>query len=156
MIDMKKYAIYAPRLVRIAIGLVFLWFGFTQLFTDNLLGYVPQWVNTLPISVGAFMRLNGAFEVIFGVLLLAGFFTRIVALLLSIHLLGIALNVGYNDVMIRDLGLTLVTISILLHGPDEWTLDHRRKAKKEAMGAKPTPTEAPKPEAAEVPAAKTE
>lgn len=55
-----------------------------------------------------------------------GKFTQFSSLLLSLHLLGITFTIGYNDVGIRDLGLTLATFAVFLNGSDRWCLDQRK------------------------------
>jgi uncharacterized membrane protein YphA (DoxX/SURF4 family) len=126
--DMNKYKEYAPILVRVAMSLVFLWFGLNQVFDSaSWVGWLPQWAYSIPISPATLIILNGTFEVIFGTFLLLGLFTRISALLLTLHLLGITISIGYNDVGIRDLGLTLATFSVFMYGMDQFCLDNKRK-----------------------------
>ena len=121
-----KYKKYAPALTRISISLVFLWFGFNEIFnTEAWLIWLPQFAYNLPITPTTLVLINGTFEIIFGGLLLLGLFTRIAAFLLFIHLLGISFSIGYSDVAIRDLGLSLVTLSIFLSGPDKWCLEEK-------------------------------
>ena len=124
--DMKKYA---PIVVRLAIALVFLWFGSNQIMAPGeWFGYLPGFVPEQ--SMALFVTVNGIAEIILGLLLVMGLFTRIVALLLALHLLGIIFFVGYNEIGVRDFGLMLAAVSIALHGPDAWCLDTRfsRKA----------------------------
>ena len=71
--------------------------------------------------------INGVFEVIASVMLISGVFVRIVAALLALHLLAIAVDLGYGDVAVRDFGLTIATIGIFLWGEDEWCLKKRWK-----------------------------
>jgi len=115
---------YAPVITRIALALVFLWFGFTQVFTDMLIGYVPTWVPFAASTVGV---ISGVFELIFGGLLLIGLFTRTSAALLGLYLIGIIFSLGYNDVAVRDVGLLLVLIAVIVNGPDKWCMDVRKK-----------------------------
>lgn len=119
--DYKKYA---PAIVRIGISLVLLWFGLTNIFKpDYLLGYLPLSVAQLiPFAPTTFMMLNGAFEVIIGVLLLLGIFTRAAALLTALHIAGIAFSLGYNDIAVRDIGLAIAAFSVFVHGPDDWCM----------------------------------
>lgn len=135
----KKYSI---DIVRIAVSLVFLWFGINQLINaESFLGYVPQWLyphgpqmmhehplqlmHSIPdFSLHAIIMANGTFETIFGALLLMGIFTRLAAFLLAFHLFGIALSLGYNDIAIRDLGLSLATISLIFSGAGQLSLDN--------------------------------
>ena len=121
----EKYKEYSPLVLRIGIGMVFLWFGLTNLFnSDVLAGYLPQFAYSFSTYV---FILTGIFEVIFGIFLLAGFHTRETAFLLFLHLIIIIIGLGYNDVAVRDFGLALATLAIFLHGPDKWCWDSRRK-----------------------------
>jgi len=124
---LENYNPYAPAVVRISLSLVFLWFGFNQVFdTSSWLGWVPAWTTALPISPSLIILGNGIFEIALGLLLLTGQWTQIAALLLSLHLLFIAFNIGYNDIAIRDIGLSLATFSIFLYGPDIWCWEKQK------------------------------
>ena len=145
-----NYQKYAPVVVRIALSFVFLWFGVNQLVNPvSFLGYVPdliynhgqgiqhdhpfQSVHNLPLTPHILIMGNGAFETVFGSLLLLGLFTRIASLVLALHLMGIIIGLGYNDVAIRDFGLALVTFSVFLYGYDKLSLDKKLKRKKNAL-----------------------
>ena len=143
-----KYKNYSPVVLRIGISMVFLWFGITQIINPNsFLGYVPGWifphplqmihehpfqlVHDFPITPHLLIMGNGIFETIFGTMLILGIFTRIASFLLGLHLLGIMVSLGYNDIAVRDFGLALSTFAIFLHGPDNWCFDKKlRKVKK--------------------------
>jgi len=123
---------YAPLVLRLAMSLVVLWFGFTQLVApQTFMGYMPSWMpmmgSMMHMQPASFITFNAVFEIIFGFLLLLGFFTRIAAFLLFLHILFIGINLGYNDIAIRDIGLSLATLAVCLHGPDEWCLDQKLK-----------------------------
>ena len=118
---------YSRILTRIAISIVFLWFGINQVINpDYFMGYLPSFI-LLSNYAKTFIYLNGIFEIIFGILLTIGLFTRTAALLLTIHLFGIIIGLGYNDIAVRDFGLMLVTFAIFLGGKDKWCLDWKRK-----------------------------
>lgn len=141
---------YAPTVLRISLALVFLWFGVTQLVNpESFIGYVPQWLHPHAIdivhdhpfqfahnikvpSLHFLIITNGIIEVFFGTLLIIGFKTRIAALVLSVHLLIIAIGLGYNDIAVRDFGLALATFSVFLNGPDSLTVDKMLENKKNA------------------------
>jgi uncharacterized membrane protein YphA (DoxX/SURF4 family) len=124
---MKKYS---RPIFRWGIALVFLWFGINQVvMPSDFMGYLPDGILNSDIAVHAVVA-NGIFEIVFGLLLLVGLFTRIVSAILFIHLLIIAISLGYSDIMIRDIGLAIATFSITLGGKDIWSLDnwlHNRK-----------------------------
>lgn len=122
----------APTVVRVALSIVFLWFGSQQLLhTSMWTSLIPQEAMSLSgMSAELLVHLNGSFEIVFGLCMLLGFFTRISALLLGLHLLGIMFTIGYNSVGVRDFGLSFATLSTFLYGPDCWSLD-RYLAKKD-------------------------
>jgi uncharacterized membrane protein YphA (DoxX/SURF4 family) len=69
------------------------------------------------------VQLNGSFEVLFGAMLLLGFYIRPVALLLALHMFQIAFTVGYGEIGVRDFGLAMATASAFFHGADRFSLD---------------------------------
>ena|SRR3989338_2733959 len=131
--DWKKYPPFAPAVLRIGLSLVILWFGFSQL-TDqqSWLSYVPASMQQMHARMmgfpepSTFVLLNGAFEVALGVLLLSGVWIRPVAALLALHMLGIMLSLGYNEIAIRDFGLMAGFIAVMLHGKDDWCWSSRK------------------------------
>jgi uncharacterized membrane protein YphA (DoxX/SURF4 family) len=122
---MNKYSAYAPVIVRIGMSLVFLWFGYQQLTnTDMWERVVPDFVAGI-IDPHTVVLINGVFEIIAGLCLITGFWVRVVAALLTIHLFFIALSFGLSATGIRDFGLTLATLSIVFAGADMWSVDYR-------------------------------
>jgi hypothetical protein len=55
---------------------------------------------------------NGAFEIVLGSLLAMGFFVRIIAFVLALHLLPIALEFGFVATGVRDIGLALASFAL--------------------------------------------
>jgi len=125
-----EYEEYGPIILRISLSRVFLWFGLTGVFnTEFLVGYVPDFASNLPISIESVVILNGIFEIILGILLITGLFTRVVAFVLSLHTLSIMFSLGYNDVAVRDFGIALATLAIAFNGADNWSLDRKYRNK---------------------------
>lgn len=121
-----KFKEYAPIILRIGVSMVFIWFGFTNVFNPNsLLGYLPEFIFSLKINPTTILLANGIFELIFGFFLLIGLFTRFSAFLLSLHLFLIAVGLGYNDLAVRDIGLTIATFVVFLNGMDRLCLDSK-------------------------------
>lgn len=116
---------FAPVVIRIGMALVFLWFGSQQLIhTSMWTSLIPQYViNLSGQTATTLVHFNGAFEIVFGLFLLLGYFTRVTALLLALHILDITFTVGYTSIGVRDFGLSLATISVFLYGIDIWCLD---------------------------------
>ena len=120
---------HGKALLRISLSLLFLWFGVSQLYSPTeWTGFVPAQISSI-ISAGTIVMLNGALEIILGLMLLSGIYVRFSALVLGLHLLPIALSMGYSSVAIRDLALALATLSISLIGPDNLTIDKRKNQK---------------------------
>lgn len=110
-------------LLRLGVAVVFLWFGFSQLFDGiSWVGYVPSWaVEVLSIPPAMIVLLNGALEVILGSLLALGFFVRGAALILGIHLAIITFELGATAIGVRDFGLTCATLALALLVPRSHT-----------------------------------
>ena len=127
---------YANLMLRINISLMFLWFGINQIINTNMfIGYVPDWAAKYGNNLIIF---NGIFETILGFFLLIGLFTKFTSIILSLHLMLITMNLGYNDLAIRDMVLTVATMVVFMNGPDKWTLDekiHRKELLKKAVKA---------------------
>ena len=114
-------------LLRYTIVGVFLYFGLSQLFSPaDWVDFLPEIATTLPIAPQTLILMNGSFEVLFALALLAGAWTRVASALLGVHLLIIGINLGWTSVGVRDLGLAVATISLVLLGPDAWTIDSLR------------------------------
>ncbi len=119
---------YAPVITRYGMSLVFLWFGFTQVMgPESWTSLIPEFItNITHLSALTFVYLNGGIEIVLGILLIIGIYTRISALILALHLLFITIDVGYNAIGIRDFGLTLATLSIFFNGPDFLSLENKK------------------------------
>lgn len=127
----EKLRKYSPVVLRIGMSLVFLWFGTAQwMDTAAWAGYVPEYAVKLSgMTAETLARLNGTFEILFGLGLLFGIFTRFVALLLALHMIHIAFTVGYNELGVRDFGLAVATTAIFMHGLTPLSVDDLRRKK---------------------------
>ncbi len=126
----EKYQKYGATVVRVGISLVFLWFGTSQLLDPSFwIGFVPEYAKILPITVTTLVFLNGLFEVIFGILLILGLFTRISAIFLALHMAHIITVVGYNEIAVRDFGIFMGALSVFFTGSDFFTLDYKFKTR---------------------------
>ena len=120
--------LYADSVLRLAMAIVILWFSFAQLSNaSQWTAYVPgSIVSMTGLSAITLVYFNAIFELVFGVLLLLGWQTRIVAILLALHLFDIMYIVGYGEIGVRDFGLACATFVVFMNGPD-LTLHSRKK-----------------------------
>ncbi|MFT4261246.1 MAG: DoxX family membrane protein [Candidatus Woesearchaeota archaeon] len=126
---MKMKSLAIPSL-RYAMGLVFIYFGSNQLMNPNRwTALVPDWIQNI-VSANTVVTMNGIFEIIFGILLILGLFTKLASLLLALHLVGITIGMGYNPVGVRDFGLTIATFAIFVSDVDEYCLDNKVRTKR--------------------------
>jgi uncharacterized membrane protein YphA (DoxX/SURF4 family) len=120
--------LYAPSVLRYSMAAVILWFSFQQFLNPDL------WTAYVPDSAVAFSHLsaitlvyiNAVFELVFGILLLLGWQTRIVAFLLAAHLFDIRWVVGYGEIGVRDFGLAIATFVVFMNGPDVLCIQPRK------------------------------
>ena len=123
---MKNLERFAKPVLRIALSLVFVSFGIMQLGNSlEWSGFVPDFALSLGFQAITLVKINAILELSFGVLMLLGLYTRIVALILSLHLFVIASSLGFNDLAVRDFGLAFATLAVFLNGPDDFCLDKK-------------------------------
>lgn len=99
---------------------VILWFSLQQyMHPDMWTAYVPDSATSLTgLSAVLLVYGNATFELIFGMFLIFGIYTRVSAVLLAVHLLDIMWIVGYGEIGVRDFGLSLALITVALNGAD--------------------------------------
>lgn len=113
--------IIALLLLRLGLGGVFLVFGIDKFFHPAIWGaYIPQW---FPVHAAYFIYILGAFEAIIGICVLIGFKTRVIAGIAAVMLLGIIGSLGYSEITVRDAGLLMTAIAVVLLGAGELSLD---------------------------------
>lgn len=115
----------APSVLRAGLALVVIWFGYAQIaHPADWIGMVPDYATAIiPLPVHILVIGNAIFELLFGTGLILGFHTRLVAGILTLHLLHIVTIVGYNAIGVRDFGLATAVFAVFLYGPDAWSTD---------------------------------
>lgn len=125
----EKMKSAAPVVLRIGLSLVFIWFSFQQLTnTAAWVRFIPDWVTGMSgLTAETLVHFNGLFELVFGICLLLGLFTRVVSLLLALHMCHITLTLimgsGIGATSVRDFGLSIASIALFLLGPHSVSLD---------------------------------
>lgn len=120
-------------LLRLGTGVVFLWFGVTQLRDPDFgAAYLPGFVYAIGEQLGIidfdrlFTVIHGAVEVALGSALIVGLFTRAAALLLAVQLAAIVVTLytlGLPAIAIRDFGVMIATLVVAMNGPDRMSAD---------------------------------
>lgn len=100
--------------LRLGLSVVLLWFGMNEVINPSQwTNYVPEYVTKfIPVGVFYFVLINGIIEIALGLMLLLGIATKLISLLVAIHLLAIVFSVGYNEIGIRDFGLAMSALGL--------------------------------------------
>jgi uncharacterized membrane protein YphA (DoxX/SURF4 family) len=113
--------------MRVSLGIVFLIFGIGKFKNDI-------WVETikamdffirLPWDVNISIALIGITEILTGVALIIGLFTRLFAALAVVQLIGILILLRFEEV--RDIGLLGMAIYITIVKNDAFAMDYLRR-----------------------------
>ena len=126
--DPHKFDKLSKPLLRIGLSLVFLYFGFQQITSPNeWVSFVPDWALKFSFGLSAnnIVMANAILELTLGIFLIIGLYTKFSALILSLHLFGIAFSMGINQIAVRDFGLAVATLVVFLNGMDSWCLDKK-------------------------------
>lgn len=116
-------------LLRYSFAVLFLWFGYNQIINPEMwTAFLPPWLGYFPIPGEMIVQLNGLFELIAAAALVAGVFTRLVALVLGAHLMFIAIQVG-GAIGMRDAVLAIIGLALCAADADRFTLDAASRAR---------------------------
>ena len=109
---------YSNLILRLSLAIVFFWFGIDKFFHPD------YWVNAwVPQAVSLFMAnfnirpvdiiyVSGVFEVLVGTSLVANIFIAPFSLLAVLFMISIMFFNGFNEVLIRDIGLIGAFLSL--------------------------------------------
>lgn len=113
---------FSHLLLKIGLAVVFLWFGIHKFIAPQywINAWIPQWLpgilDNFGLSALNFIYINGVFEILVAVSLLTGVGVRVFALLASLFLLAVISTYGlsgFNEIMVRDIGLLGAMLSVL-------------------------------------------
>ena len=111
---------YSNIFLRLGLAFVFLWFGIDKFFDPTywLQAWVPQSVSHYALNWGIqpndLVYAVGVFETLVGISLLGNLFVPLFSGLAIIFLLAITLFHGFNEVIVRDVGLIGGLLSLLV------------------------------------------
>ncbi len=120
----------APIVLRYAMSIVILWFSVQQFMHAGLWTvYVPDSAVVFAhVSAVTLVYMNAILELVLGLALVFGWQTRIVALLLALHLLDIMYVVGYGEIAVRDFGLAIATLVVSMNGSDPLCIQYKKRS----------------------------
>lgn len=111
---------YSYLVLRLGLAAVFLWFGVDKMFHPAywLNAWVPQgfqsFISRFGLGVTQFIYLNGIFEILVGLSLVAGVFVKIFSALAIIFLFSVLVFVGISEVTVRDFAMIGGFMAVLL------------------------------------------
>jgi uncharacterized membrane protein len=113
--DRKSLAVH---ILAAGLGFVFIMFGIWK-FTDPLIwkSFMPRWIDGfLSLDVYNWLSFIGTIELLLGVAVIIPVrkVRRVATALIAIHLVAVIVMVGWNDVGVRDIGLFLSSVALLL------------------------------------------
>ncbi len=114
---------YSTLILRIGLGIVFLWFGVTSILQPEIWSSLVP--SLIPISGNTVIIIMAIFQVLMAILLIIGLFTRLASLLLAISMIPIIMSLGYNDIAVRDLGIFTALLSLSLSENKKLSLDSK-------------------------------
>lgn len=108
---LKEYEIW---LLRVAIAFPMLWAGISGLRNPSAwIGFVPDFIDTF-LTKQAFLVIDSWLLIVWAVLLLLGPYRWFFAAMAMLHLAGILMFAGIDDITFRDVGLLLVAIVLFV------------------------------------------
>jgi len=114
-------------LIRIIVGFFMVYHGWEVFDSEKMNGYIA-WDNFKNSSLGTFLPYLGkASELVGGIMLVLGFFTRIACIILIGTMLYISLFVGHGKIWYDDQHpflFVLLAFVFIFCGPGKWSIDN--------------------------------
>ncbi len=126
---MKKTAFH---ILRVGMAITFLWIG-VLIFKnpESWSGYLQPWaIGLLPTSLTQTMIGTAILDIVIGALLLVDIFTWLAAFVGSLHLVIVMTVSGITDITVRDIGLLVGLIALMIDSLPQWVLNKIIKSKK--------------------------
>lgn len=107
--------------MRVSLGFVLLWFGVNEVLDPRYWsGYVPSLVASfLPFGVNLFVQMHGVVLSLLALSLFFKFYIRYTGLLavgvIFLIISGLIMIDGFNEIVVRDIGLFGLALAIWLH-----------------------------------------
>lgn len=118
---LHKFAKHYPLVMRLSLFFVFIWFGISEIVNPVYFsGYIPAFVRALPFfNSNLFIQTHGAVLTLLSLCLIFKFYLRITGILnilMLMQIIGSLLLIsGFNEIVVRDIGLLGLATSIWLY-----------------------------------------
>jgi uncharacterized membrane protein YphA (DoxX/SURF4 family) len=129
---MKKASFH---FLRVGMAITFLWIGIL-IFKDPQAwgGYLQPWViDILPIPITQTMIITAILDIAIGAFLLIDIFTWFAAFVGAIHLIIVLMVSGITDITVRDIGLLVGVIALMIDSLPQWVLNRIWFVKKQQI-----------------------
>ena len=119
---MKKTSFH---ILRVGLGITFLWIGVLIIKNPEAWGgYLQPWAfGLLPIPLAQAMIGTAILDIIIGVFLLFDFMPWLAGLVGAIHLITVLTVSGITDITVRDIGLLVAVLALMIDSLPQWVLD---------------------------------
>lgn len=126
---MKKTAFH---FLRVGLAITFLWIGVLIFKSpESWGGYLQPWAyGLLPIPLEQAMIGTAILDIAIGAFLLFDFLPWLAAFIGSIHLIIVLTVSGITDITVRDIGLLVGTLALMIDSLPQWVLNKIIKSKK--------------------------
>lgn len=125
---MKKTSFH---FLRVGLAITFLWIGILIFRNpESWSGYLQPWaVGFLPIPLEQAMISTAILDIAIGAFLLFDFLPWLAALVGAIHLVIVLTVSGITDITVRDIGLLVGALALMIDSLPQWVLNKITKPK---------------------------
>ena len=125
--DLLSYQLYAPLILRLVLGTIFIIHGYPKLFKE--FSKTAEWFGSIGLKPGKlWVFVVGVVEFFGGILLLVGFLTQVAAILIAINMIGAMVFVKFKQGLVGgyefDLVLLAMALALLFLGAGFYAFDY--------------------------------
>ena len=112
-------------ILRVGLAITFLWIGVLIFKNPEAWGgYLQPWaVGLLPMPLSQAMISTAILDIIIGAFLLFDFLPWLAALIGAIHIVIVLVVSGITDITVRDIGLLVAALALMIESLPQWALN---------------------------------
>ena len=129
---MKKTSFH---FLRVGLAITFLWIGVLIFKNPGAWGgYLQPWAaGLLPIPIAQAMIGTAILDITIGAFLLLDFLPWLAAFVGAIHIIIVLTTSGITDITVRDIGLLVAVLALMIDSLPQWVLNKIWFVKKQQM-----------------------